>query len=59
MRFTHADRTPRDFLTGFLTFDHGKPVVHGRPCGLLRTGSDSFLLTDDYLGLVYSIHPSR
>jgi len=58
VRFTAGDRTPRDFLTGFLTFDHGKPIVHGRPCGLIRTGPDSFLLTDDLLGLIYSIHPA-
>jgi len=38
--------------------EKGKPVVHGRPCGLLRVGPDSFLLTDDYLGLVYYIHPA-
>ena len=59
VRFSPADRTPRDFLTGFLTFAGGRPVVHGRPCGLLRTGPDSFLLTDDHLGLVYFIHPRR
>lgn len=52
-----ADRSQRDFITGFLTTVNGKPVIHGRPCGLLRTGPDSFLLTDDFLGLVYSIHP--
>ena len=57
VRVTAADRKPRDFLTGFLTYDHGKPVVHGRPCGLLRVGPDSFLLTDDYLGVVYYVHP--
>ncbi|HEX4308421.1 MAG TPA: hypothetical protein VHZ25_00265 [Acidobacteriaceae bacterium] len=63
VRFTPQDPTPRDFITGFLTLDHGrpgdrgKPTVHGRPCGILRTGPDSFLLTDDYLGLIYSIHP--
>jgi len=57
VRFTPADRTPRDFITGFLTFDHGRPTVHGRPCGILRVGPDSFLLTDDYLGLVYYVHP--
>jgi len=56
VRFTPADRTPRDFITGFLTVEHGRPVVHGRPCGILRTGPDSFLLTDDYLGLIYFIH---
>jgi glucose/arabinose dehydrogenase len=56
-RFTPQDRTPRDFITGFLTFDHGRPVVHGRPCGIFRVGRDSFLLTDDYLGLVYFVHP--
>ena len=58
-RFTPSDRTPRNFITGFLTVERGRPVVHGRPCGILRTGPDSFLLTDDYLGLVYSIHPKQ
>lgn len=57
VRFSPNDRVPRDFITGFLTVVNGKPVVHGRPCGILRIGPDSFLLTDDYLGLVYSIHP--
>lgn len=56
VRFTPGDRTPRDFITGFMTTVGGRPIVHGRPCGLLRLGPDSFLLTDDYLGLVYSIH---
>jgi glucose/arabinose dehydrogenase len=59
VRFTPEDRTPRDFITGFLTFEHGRPVVHGRPCGLLRVGPDSFLLTDDYLGVIYFVHPRR
>ncbi|HEY1499787.1 MAG TPA: hypothetical protein VGF88_09435 [Acidobacteriaceae bacterium] len=57
VRFTPRDRGPQPFITGFLTLDHGRPTVHGRPCGILRTGPDSFLLTDDYLGLIYSIHP--
>ena len=57
VEFTPADRTPRPFLTGFLTIIAGKAVVHGRPCGILRLGPDTFLLTDDYLGLVYYIHP--
>jgi glucose/arabinose dehydrogenase len=57
VRFTPQDRTPRDFITGFLTFDHGHPIVHGRPCGILRISLDSFLLTDDYLGLIYFVHP--
>lgn len=57
VRFTPQDRTPRDLITGFLSGVAGKPVVHGRPCGLLRLGPDTFLLTDDYLGLVYFIHP--
>ncbi len=56
--FTAADRTPRPFVAGFQTSGpEGKPLVHGRPCGLLRVGPDSFLLTDDKLGLVYFIHP--
>ena len=58
VRFTPGDRTPQPFLTGFLTTGPGgNPVVHGRPCGLLRLGPDTFLLTDDKLGLVYYIHP--
>lgn len=56
-RFTAADRKAQDFIAGFLTMVAGKPVIHGRPCGLLRIGPDSFLLSDDYLGLVYFIHP--
>ena len=58
--FTPGNRTPQDFLTGFLTRDGaGKPLIHGRPCGLLRIATDTFLLTDDYLGLVYAIYPNR
>ena len=59
VRFTPGDRTPQPFLTGFLTTDAtGKPAVHGRPCGILRLAPDTFLLTDDKLGLVYYIHPA-
>ncbi|MGC2618137.1 MAG: hypothetical protein WA414_03795 [Acidobacteriaceae bacterium] len=57
VRFSPTDRKPRDFITGFLTMLNGKPLVHGRPCGILRIAPDTFLLTDDYLGLVYYIHP--
>jgi glucose/arabinose dehydrogenase len=57
VEFTPADRTPRPFITGFLTTVAGKAVVHGRPCGILRLGPDAFLLTDDYLGLIYYVHP--
>jgi glucose/arabinose dehydrogenase len=57
VQFSPTDRAPRDFITGFLTFANGRPIVHGRPCGILRVGPDSFLLSDDYLGLIYFIHP--
>ncbi len=57
VHFTAKDRTPRDFITGFLTIENGKPVVHGRPCGILRLDRDTFLLSDDYLGVIYYIHP--
>jgi glucose/arabinose dehydrogenase len=50
--FTLSDRKPQDFITGFLV--DGK--VKGRPCGILRTGPDAFLLTDDLDGVVYYIH---
>lgn len=57
VRFTPTDRTTRPFITGFLTTTAGRAIVHGRPCGILRLGPDTFLLTDDYLGIVYYIHP--
>ena len=58
VRFTAQDRTPRDFLTGFLSRDAaGRPHVHGRPCGLLNIAPDTFLLSDDFLGLVYVVFP--
>jgi glucose/arabinose dehydrogenase len=57
VRFTLADRRPRPFITGFLTKENGKPVVHGRPCGILRLDKDTFLLSDDYLGLIYYVYP--
>ncbi len=47
-----AESAPEDFITGFLR--HG--VIYGRPCGILRTGSDSFLLTDDHSGVIYFVH---
>ena len=57
VRFSADRRKPEDFITGFLVLQSGKPVVKGRPCGILRTGPDSFLLTDDLDGVIYSIHP--
>lgn len=57
VRFTSSDRKPRDFITGFLTTANGKPVVHGRPCGILHLDKDAFLLSDDYLGVVYYVRP--
>ncbi len=54
---TTGPHKPEDLITGFLVTQNGKPVVKGRPCGILRTGPDSFLLTDDLAGVVYSIHP--
>lgn len=58
VRLTPTDRKPHDFITGFLTSQNGKPVVHGRPCAILRLAPDTFLLSDDYLGLIYYIHSS-
>jgi glucose/arabinose dehydrogenase len=59
VRLTPGDHTAHDFLTGFLTRNAaGVPLVHGRPCGLLRLAPDTFLLTDDYLGLVYILQPA-
>jgi glucose/arabinose dehydrogenase len=57
VRFTPSSRKPEGFITGFLAVETGKHVIHGRPCGILRVGRDSFLLTDDYLGLIYYVRP--
>ena len=53
VRFTPDSRHPRNFLTGFLV----KGKILGRPCGIFQTAPDSFLLTDDVNGVIYSIHP--
>jgi len=41
----------QDFLTGFL--QAGKVV--GRPCDIMKLDANSFLLTDDFTGVVYLI----
>jgi glucose/arabinose dehydrogenase len=43
--------TVEDFITGFLQ----SGVIYGRPCDVLRLGTDSFLLTDDYAGVIYYV----
>jgi glucose/arabinose dehydrogenase len=43
---------PEDFINGFL--QAGK--THGRPVDILTFGTDAFLLTDDYAGVVYYIY---
>ena len=58
VRFSPGTHHPQNFILGFLTTEAGKPMVHGRPCGLLQTGPDSFLLTDDLNGVIYSVHPN-
>ncbi|MCU1298264.1 MAG: glucose / Sorbosone dehydrogenase family protein [Acidobacteriaceae bacterium] len=42
---------PEDFITGFIK----NGVIFGRPCGILKIGSDAFLLTDDHSGVIYYI----
>jgi len=59
VRFTSKDRTPRPLMTGFLSGGFTSAKVDGRPCGLLVLGPDTFLLTDDFLGLVYIVHPAK
>lgn len=41
----------KDFITGFLQ----KDVVHGRPCDVFKLSPDSFLVSDDYSGIVYYV----
>jgi glucose/arabinose dehydrogenase len=57
VRFSPGSRHPQNFILGFLVQQAGKPLVKGRPCGILPNGQDSFLLTDDLDGVVYAIHP--
>ena len=57
--FTAQDRTPRDFLTGFLERDGNQARVLGRPCGIYRLVPDSFLVTDDIQGVIYAVYPNK
>ena len=43
---------PEDFIDGFLAAGD----VHGRPVDILSFGTDGFLLTDDFAGVVYYVH---
>jgi glucose/arabinose dehydrogenase len=45
------DGNQDDFITGFLQ----NGTIYGRPCDIFRVGADSFLLTDDYSGVIYFI----
>ena len=46
---------PEDFIDGFLEGSK----VHGRPVDILSFGSNGFLLTDDYAGVVYYIYEKQ
>jgi len=46
---------PEDFIDGFLEGSK----VHGRPVDILNFGSNGFLLTDDYAGVVYYIYEKQ
>jgi glucose/arabinose dehydrogenase len=46
---------PETFIDGFLEGKEGKKI-HGRPCDILNGGNNSFLLTDDYAGVVYYVY---
>lgn len=50
--FDASAAVPENFIDGFL---EGKKI-HGRPCDILRVANDSFLLSDDYAGVVYYIY---
>jgi glucose/arabinose dehydrogenase len=46
---------PKDLITGFLS---GRKV-NGRPCDVMRIDADSFLLSDDYAGVIYVVRKRR
>ena len=57
VRLSPAVRHPQNLILGFLSTNNGRSVARGRPCGLLRTAPDSFLLSDDLNGVIYFVHP--
>ncbi|MGB8509649.1 MAG: hypothetical protein WCD76_14775 [Pyrinomonadaceae bacterium] len=48
----NASDMPEDFITGFISTGR----AHGRPADVLSFGSNAFLLTDDYAGVVYYVY---
>jgi glucose/arabinose dehydrogenase len=46
------DGKQADFITGFMK----NGIIYGRPCDILRIGSDFFLVTDDHAGVIYFLH---
>lgn len=58
VRLSPAAPHPQNLILGFLSQESGRPAVKGRPCGLLRTAPDTFLLSDDLNGVIYFVHPS-
>jgi glucose/arabinose dehydrogenase len=42
---------PEDFITGFLK----DGVIYGRPCDVFAMDNDSFLVTEDYSGVIYFV----
>ena len=44
-------KVPEPFITGFLQ----NGTIYGRPADVLHVGTNGFLLTDDYAGVVYYI----
>lgn len=53
-RVKHGTPT-RDFITGFLS----NGIVHGRPCDVVRAGTDAFFVTDDHAGAIYYVRRVR
>jgi len=43
---------PQDFMNGFIAGGR----INGRPVDLLSFGTDGFLLTDDYAGVIYYVY---
>lgn len=41
----------QDFITGFLQ----KRTVFGRPCDIMKLSANSFLFTDDHIGVIYYV----
>lgn len=55
VRIARGGGSPQNFILGFLQ----NRKIYGRPADVFRTGPNSFLVTDDYAGVIYYVSANR